>query len=141
MSKKRKHIALVSWTCVDVSQLFGKQTRDLDRHTGLQTAAQRHCTLEFRDVLQPHADPCPNNHIARLRTQNPLLNSFLVIIYMYLPVLDFFASFISLSLRRDKHDTYGANYRRLACTCSCRASCTPSICKMSSMLHAAYLCD
>ena len=63
MSKQRKHIALVSWTCVDASQLFGKQTRDLDRRTGLQTAAQRRRTLEFRDVLQPHADPCPNLRI------------------------------------------------------------------------------
>ena len=49
-----------------------------------------------------------NNHIAHLQAQNPLLNSFLVIIYTYLPVLDFFASFIPLPLRRDKHDTYRA---------------------------------
>ena len=63
----------------DGLQLFGKQTRDLDRRTGLQTAAQRRRTLEFRDVLQPHADPCPN-----LRIWGPKHSRFEVHFYNFL---------------------------------------------------------
>jgi hypothetical protein len=50
LSEQNKHVARVSWTTVDASQLFGKQTRDRDRRTDLPHNDRR--TFEFRDVLQ-----------------------------------------------------------------------------------------
>jgi hypothetical protein len=49
LSEQNKHVARVSWTTVDSSQLFGKQTRDRDRRTDLPHNDRR--TFEFRDVL------------------------------------------------------------------------------------------
>ena len=59
MSEPDKRVALVFWTCVDASLLFGQQTRDPDRRTDLPWICRYNDrrTFEFRDVLShpPHS--------------------------------------------------------------------------------------
>jgi len=62
LSGQGKHVALISWTCVDVSQLFGKQTRDLDHRFLSKPKWQNYfwTTRSTRDqsiCISPHSVP------------------------------------------------------------------------------------